>query len=101
MFLAVLISRSYEFCSDGKGNLYTSHVGYFKRHLPICIVSTDRHVSIKKLMKIDERFRHMLYQFDPWYVGKNILKKLWKLLRRKVIFFFILLANLLYLVVMP
>ena len=69
--------------------------------LPTCIVSTDRHVSIKKLMKTNERFQHMLYQFDPWYVGESILKKLWKLLRRKVIIFFILLANLLYLVVMP
>ena len=33
--------------------------------LPICIVSTDRHVSIKKLMKTDERFRHMLYSLIP------------------------------------
>ena len=32
MFFAVFISGSYEFCSDGKGSLYTLHVGYFKRH---------------------------------------------------------------------
>ena len=31
MFLAVFLSGSYEFCSDGKGSLYTLYVGYFKR----------------------------------------------------------------------
>ena len=37
--------------------------------LSIRILSTDRHVSIKKLMKTDERFRHILNQFDPCHVG--------------------------------
>ena len=32
MFLAVYISGSYEFCSDGKWSLFTLHVGYFKHH---------------------------------------------------------------------
>ena len=32
MFLAVFISGSYEFGSDGKGSLYKLHTGYFKRH---------------------------------------------------------------------
>ena len=51
--------------------------------LPIRVVSTDRHVSIKKLMKTDERFRHMLHQLDPWHVGKSILKKIMKASQKK------------------
>ena len=31
MFLAVFISGSYEFCSDGKGSLCTLHVGYLDK----------------------------------------------------------------------
>ena len=51
--------------------------------LPIRVVSTDRHVSIKKLMKIEERFRHIFHQFDPWHVGKSILKKIMKASQKK------------------
>ena len=56
--------------------------------LPIRVVSTDRHVSIKKLMKTDERFRHILHQFDPWHVGKSILKKIMKASQKKGYIFF-------------
>ena len=63
--------------------------------LPIPVVSTDRHVSIKKLMKTDERFWHILISLIPGTSEKVFWRKLWKLLRRKVIIFFILLADLL------
>ena len=46
------------------------------QNLPIKKLSTDRHVSIKKLMKADERFKHIEHQFDPWHVAKGILKKI-------------------------
>ena len=65
------------------------------RDPPIRVVSTDRHVSIKKLMKTDERFRHILLQFDPWHVVKSILNKIMKATQKKGYNFFILLANLL------
>ena len=56
--------------------------------LPIPVVSTDRHVSIKKLMKTGERFWHILHQFDPWHVGKSILKKIMKASQKKGYNFF-------------
>ena len=34
------------------------------------MLSTDRNLSIKKL-KIDERFKHIKRQFDPWHVAKG------------------------------
>ena len=51
--------------------------------LPIRVVSRDTHVSIKKLMKTNERFRNILHQFDPWHVGKSIFKKIMKASRKK------------------
>ena len=45
------------------------------QNIPIKMLSTDRHISIKKLMKTDERFKHIEHQFDPWHVAKGILKK--------------------------
>ena len=62
--------------------------------LPIRVVSTDKYVSIKKLMKTDERFRHIFHQFDIWHVEESILKTIMKASQKQ--FFFILLANLLY-----
>ena len=49
----------------------------------IRLVSTDRHVQIKKLMATDERFTHIIHQFDPWHLAKNISKKLTKLAQKK------------------
>ena len=46
------------------------------QNLPIKMLSTDRHVSIKKLMKTDERFKHIEHQFDPWHLAKGILEKI-------------------------
>ena len=56
--------------------------------LAIRVVSIDRNVSIKKLMKKDKRFRHILHQFDPWHVGKSILKKIMKASQKKGYNFF-------------
>ena len=55
-------------------------------------VSTDRHIQIKKLMATDERFNHIIHQFDPWHLAKNISKKLCKLAKQKgkMVFYFIL-----------
>ena len=56
--------------------------------LPIRVVSTDRLVSIKKLMKTNERFRHILHQFDSWHVAKSVLKKIRKASQKKGYNFF-------------
>lgn len=89
MFLAVYISASYEFCSNGKGSLYTLMLDILNiMDLPIRVASTDRPVSRKKLMKTHERFRHMLFQFDLWHVGKSILKRVIKTFQRKDYKFF-------------
>lgn len=52
-------------------------------NLHVRVVSTDRHVSIKKLMRTDPRFEDILHQFDPWHVGKGLLKKLLKAGKKK------------------
>ena len=49
---------------------------HHSQNLPIKILSTDRHVSIKKLVKTDERFKHIEHQFDPWHVAKGIFKNI-------------------------
>ncbi|XP_057308714.1 uncharacterized protein LOC130646995 [Hydractinia symbiolongicarpus] len=49
----------------------------------IRVISTDRHVSIKKLMQTDPRFKHIIHQFDPWHIGKGILKKMIKASKKK------------------
>ena len=46
------------------------------QNLPIKMQTTDWHVSVKKLMKTDERFKHIKLQFDPWPVAIGILKKI-------------------------
>ena len=51
--------------------------------LPIAIISTDRHASIKKLMRTDDRYKDIQHQFDPWHVGKGIIKKLLKASKKK------------------
>ena len=51
--------------------------------LLIHLISTDRHASIKKLMKEDERFIHIVHVFDPWHIGKGLIKKLIKASKRK------------------
>ena len=48
---------------------------HYSQNLPIKILSTERHVSRKKLMKTDEKFKHIEHQFDPWHVANRILKK--------------------------
>ena len=52
--------------------------------VPIRVISTDRHASIKKLMRTDPRFTNILNQFDAWHIGKGLIKKLLKLRRKKV-----------------
>ena len=42
--------------------------------LTIGIISTDRHVSIKKLMKTHQP--NILHQFDAWHVAKTIIKEI-------------------------
>ena len=52
--------------------------------LPIRLISTDRHPSIKKLMRVDDRYNHIIHQFDPWHIGKSIIKKLLQASRKQV-----------------
>ena len=49
---------------------------HHSQNLPIKMLSTDRHVTIKYLMKTDERFKHIEHQFDLWHVAKGTLKKI-------------------------
>ena len=44
--------------------------------LSIDTISTDRHPSIKKLMKTNAKYKAINHQFDPWHVAKSILKKI-------------------------
>ena len=55
---------------------------------PLYTGLTDKHVSVKKLMKTDERFRHIHHQFDPCHVEKSILKKIMKASQKKGYNFF-------------
>ena len=57
---------------------------HHSQNLPIKMLSTDQHLSMKKLMKIDERFKHIEHQFDPWHVVEGYLKKLCNLRQPKV-----------------
>jgi len=47
------------------------------------VVSTDRHVQIKKTMREAPRFQHLTHQFDPWHFAKNIKKKILKVAKKK------------------
>ena len=42
----------------------------------IRMISTDRHVQIKKIMNKDERYKHIIHEHDPWHIAKGISKKL-------------------------
>ena len=54
-----------------------------KHGLNIRIVATDRHPSIRKVMKTDPRFKHIIHQFDPWHIAKGFVKKLTKASKTK------------------
>ena len=49
---------------------------HHSQNLPIKMLSTDRHITIKILMKTDERFKHIEHQFDLWHDAKGILKNI-------------------------
>lgn len=58
-------------------------VDRLNKNIGVRAVSTDRHIQIKKLMETDDRFKHLIHQFDPWHLAKNISKKLVKLAKKK------------------
>jgi len=47
-----------------------------ENNIKIEAVATDRHVQIKKIMREDIKYKHILHQFDPWHIAKGIQKKL-------------------------
>jgi len=47
------------------------------------VVSTDRHVQIRKLMRTDPEFNSIKHEFDPWHLSKSLVKKLTKAAKRK------------------
>lgn len=51
--------------------------------LKVNTISTDRHPSIKKLMKSEE-YKHIKHQFDPWHLAKSILKKIMLASKKKI-----------------
>lgn len=52
-------------------------------NLNIRLISTDRHIQIRKMMASNPRYAHIIHQFDPWHLAKNISKKLTKLAKKK------------------
>ena len=40
-------------------------------------------VYIRKVMKTDPRFKHIIHQFDPWHIAKSFVKKLTKASKTK------------------
>ena len=54
-----------------------------KFKLDVSVVSTDRHRSIKCLMRTDKRFKHIEHQFDPWHIAKGLLKKIMDAAKKK------------------
>lgn len=46
-----------------------------KLKLPVRLISTDRHLGIKALLK-SPPYRNIKHQFDAWHVAKSVLKKL-------------------------
>ena len=58
-----------------------------QNQINVRVVSTDRHIQIKKLMTTNPRFEKIIHQFDPWHVAKNISKQLVKASKTKGIIF--------------
>lgn len=54
----------------------------------IDLISTDRHVMIRKLMATNTKYKHIKHQFDPWHIAKGILKKLVKFSKKKGLYCF-------------
>ena len=52
-------------------------------NLKIAVISTDRHIQIKKLMQEDTRFNDIVHQFDRWHIAKGISKKLSKVAKKR------------------
>ena len=46
-----------------------------KDGVKIDMISTDRHIQIRKLMRTDPEFNNIKHQFDPWHVIKGVSKK--------------------------
>ena len=51
--------------------------------LSVDVVSTDRHLSIKKMVWVDSRFNQTEHQSDPWYIVKGLLKEIMKAASKK------------------
>ena len=47
------------------------------------LISTDRHVQIRKMMASNPEYSNIIHQFDPWHIAKNISKKLTKASKKK------------------
>ena len=47
-----------------------------KDGVKIDMISTDRHIQIRKLMRTDPEFNNIKHQFDPWHVIKGVSKKM-------------------------
>ena len=76
-FTEILKFRGYGVASRVLDNITTNF------ELSVNVVSTDRHLSIKKLMLIDSRFNNIKHQFDLWHIAKGLLKKFMKAASKK------------------
>lgn len=54
-----------------------------EHNLEIRVLSTDRHPSIRKLLRTDPRFLAIIHQFDIWHIAKSLLKALSKAAKKK------------------
>lgn len=52
-------------------------------NVDIRLISTDRHPMIRKEMRVNPNFNHIIHQFDPWHVAKGISKKLIQASKKK------------------
>ena len=51
--------------------------------LSVDVVSTDRHLSIKKMVWVDSRFNQIEHQSDPWYTAKGLPKEIMEAASKK------------------
>ena len=70
MLLAIFISGSYEFCSNGKGSFYTLHVGYFKRYGSSHTCRINRQACFDKEVN-ENRWKILAYTSSVWSLARQ------------------------------
>ena len=50
--------------------------GIMEQGVEISTISTDRHCQIRKLMRVEPRYKKIEHVIDPWHLIKGIRKKI-------------------------